>query len=149
MTPLYKKYSHSEFDENGVLNKFTLNCPDNFNFAYDVVDEIAKEEPERTALVWCDVEGNEKTIKFGEMSELSSKAANFLYSQGIRKGDRVMVILKRHYEYWYTVLALHKIGAILIDPGHGGKDPGRLRPAGHSHPHHSGCGISRTAEEYL
>lgn len=114
MTPLYKKYSHSEFDENGVLNKFTLNCPDNFNFAYDVVDEIAKEEPERTALVWCDVEGNEKTIKFGEMSELSSKAANFLYSQGIRKGDRVMVILKRHYEYWYTVLALHKIGAILI-----------------------------------
>lgn len=114
MTPLYNKYSRSELDENGVVSRFTLNCPDHFNFAYDVVDEIARQEPHKRALVWCDIEGNHREFCFSALSELSSRAANFLKKQGVKKGDRVMVILKRHYEYWYTLLALHKLGAIPI-----------------------------------
>lgn len=112
--PLYTKFSRSEFNVEGGLEKFSLQCPDNFNFAYDVVDEIARQEPKKNALVWCDPEKSEKIITFGEMSRLSSQAANFLKRSGIKKGDRVMLILKRHYEYWYTILALHKLGAIAI-----------------------------------
>lgn len=114
MEPLYKKFSTSVVDENGLLTEFKINCPDNFNFAYDVVDEIARIEPEKTALVWCNVEGDEKTLTFGEMSALSSQAAHVLAKNGVKKGDRVMLILKRHYEYWYTLLALHKLGAVAI-----------------------------------
>ncbi len=114
MKPLYQQFCRETFDANGVLTDFEVNCPENFNFAFDVVDAIAKEEPDKTALVWCDVEGREKIISFKEMSESSGKAANFLKKQGIGKGDRVMLILKRHYEYWYTILALHKIGAVAI-----------------------------------
>lgn len=114
MRPLYTKYSEQTFDENGVITGFSLNCPDNFNYAYDVVDVIAEQEPNKKALVWCDVEGNEREFTFHEISELSSRAANFLQKQGIAKGDRVMVMLKRNFEYWYTILALHKLGAILI-----------------------------------
>ena len=114
MEPLYKTFSRSTLDQNGYLTDFEILCPDNFNFAYDVVDEIARQEPDKTALVWCDVQGNEKKLTFGEMSALSSKAAAALQRAGIQKGDRVMVILKRHYEYWYTILALHKLGAVAI-----------------------------------
>lgn len=114
MKPLYKKFSRSEFDADGKLERFTIQCPDNFNFAYDVVDEIAAKEPDKTALVWCDTENREKVITFGEMSRLSNRAANFLTRNGIKKGSRVMLILKRHFEYWYTILALHKIGAIAV-----------------------------------
>lgn len=118
MNPLYTKFSKSEFDEEGKLTSFDITCDDNFNFAYDVVDAIAAEEPERTALVYCDESGMEKLISFGEMSSLSSKAANYLSRRGVKKGDKVMLILKRHYEYWYTILALHKIGAVAVPATH-------------------------------
>lgn len=114
MIELFKKFCKYETDENGCLTKFSVVCPENFNYAYDVVDEIAKINPTKTALVWCDVEGNEKIVNFDELSKQSNQAANFLTKSGVKKGDRVMLILKRHYEYWYVLLALHKIGAIAV-----------------------------------
>ncbi|MBD5143684.1 MAG: AMP-binding protein [Ruminococcus sp.] len=118
MEPLYKKFSTAEFDEQGNFKNFSLHYDENYNFAYDVVDEIAKQEPEKKAVVWCDEQGNEKILTFGEISKLSSQTANYLMSQGIQKGDRVLLMLKRHYEYWYINVALHKIGALSIPATH-------------------------------
>ena len=97
-----------------MLSTFSINCPKNFNFAYDVVDMRAEETPDKRALVWCNTAGEERTLTFGDLRRLSNQTANFFLSQGIGKGDKVMLILKRHYEYWYVLLALHKIGAIAI-----------------------------------
>ena len=118
MKPLYQKYSRAEFDKDGHFTGFSLHYDENYNFAYDVVDEIARQEPEKKAIIWCDEHDNEKILTFQEISELSSKAANFFLSQGIRKGDRVLLMLKRHYEYWYLHIALHKIGALSIPATH-------------------------------
>ena len=118
MEALYQKYSSAKFDEQGHFVGFSLHYDENFNFAYDVVDKIAEQEPEKTAIVWCDEQGREKILSFQEISELSSKAANYFLSQGIRKGDRVLLMLKRHYEYWYLHMALHKIGALSIPATH-------------------------------
>jgi acetyl-CoA synthetase len=97
---------------------FKIKIPANFNFAYDVVDETALKSPGKIAMVWCDDNGNEATFTFGQMKYYSDKAANFFRSAGIRKGDRVMLILKRHYEFWFCTLALNKIGAITIPATH-------------------------------
>jgi acetyl-CoA synthetase len=101
---------------------FKANCkiiiPEGFNFAYDVVDETATSHPDKTALVWCDESGASRTFTFGDMKRLSDQAASFLQSVGIGKGDPVMLILKRHYQYWYCLLALHKLGAIAIPATH-------------------------------
>jgi acetyl-CoA synthetase len=97
---------------------FEIKIPENFNFAYDVVDEIALETPEKTAMVWCDDKGSEATFTFGQMKHFSDKAANFFTSAGISKGDPVMLILKRRYEFWFCTLALNKIGAITIPATH-------------------------------
>ncbi len=118
MEALYQKFSHAEFDKNGQITKFSLEYPSNFNFAYDVVDAIAAEEPNKRAVVWCDDEGNDRTLTFGEISRLSSQTAHFLVGQGVRRGDRVMLMLKRHFEYWYVLIALHKIGAVAIPASH-------------------------------
>ncbi len=99
-------------------SEFKINIPDNFNFAYDVVDETALRTPDKTAMVWCDDNGNEAIFTFGQMKYFSDKAANFFRSAGIRKGDPVMLILKRHYEFWFCTLALNKIGAITIPATH-------------------------------
>ncbi|MDR1894503.1 MAG: AMP-binding protein [Spirochaetales bacterium] len=101
-----------------LCRNFSIRVPDNFNFAFDVVDRLGKEEPGRTALVWCDDHGRERTFTFKEMAELSSAAAWFFQKQGIRKGDRVMLILKRRYQFWYALLGLHKVGAIAIPATH-------------------------------
>ncbi len=114
MELLYKKYCREAFDSHGVLKTFEPVVPENFNFAYDVVDYIAHHEPKRRAMVWCNDEGEEKTFTFDDMRRWSNKTANYLLSEGIQKGDKVMVILKRHYEFWFTILALHKIGAVII-----------------------------------
>ena len=118
MLNLHQEYCTEKFDENGVLVDFQIHCPDNFNFAYDVVDRIASQEPDRRAMMWCNVDGDERMFTFGELKTLSDKAANVFLSHGIQKGDTVLLILKRHYEYWYTLLALHKIGAIAIPATH-------------------------------
>lgn len=118
MQAIYKNYCEEVFDENGVLQDITIKAPENFNFGYDVVDAIAKQDPSKRALVWCDINGNERTFTFGEISKLSNRAANFFISIGVKRGDFVLLILKRHYEYWYILPALHKIGAIAIPGTH-------------------------------
>ncbi len=115
---IYQDFCTERVDENGVLTDFSLNVPENFNFGYDVVDRIAAEEPGRTAMVWCNTEGEEHTFTFADMSRLSNQAANVLAAAGIGRGDTVMLALKRHYEYWYTVIALHKLGAVAIPVTH-------------------------------
>lgn len=105
-------------DYNDFYNNFRLNVPENFNFAYDVVDEYARLEPSKRALVWCDDREEEHTFTFADIKRLSDKTANFFLSRGIGEGDRVLVILQRRYEYWTVLMALAKIGAIAIPATH-------------------------------
>lgn len=111
---LYKKFCDIVLDENGVLKDFQLNIPDNYNFGYDVVDEMAKYAPNDIAVQWANPEHEEKTFTFKDISILSNKAANVFKKYGVKKGDKVLVILKRNYEYWYVAPALHKLGAVII-----------------------------------
>ncbi len=115
---IYQQFCEERFDEDGNLFDFKIKYPDNFNFGYDVVDLIAETEPEKAALVWCNAEGSELVLTFRDMQVLSNKAANVFRARGIVKGDKVMVMLKRHYEYWYTAVALHKLGAVLVPVTH-------------------------------
>ena len=115
---VYQEYCHELTDEKGNLKKLTLDYPDNFNFGYDVVDKIADEEPEKRALVWCNVEGEEHIFTFSDIKKYSNRMANVFRASGIGHGDRVMLILKRHYEYWFAAVALHKIGAVMIPATH-------------------------------
>ncbi len=114
MDLLYQRFCQEEFDKNGVLCKFRPVVPEDFNFAYDCVDYIARHQPDRRAMVWCDDLGHQRTFTFGDMSRYSNMTANLLLQNGVKRGDMVMVILKRHYQFWFTILALHKIGAVII-----------------------------------
>lgn len=105
-------------DYNDFYNNFKLKVPADFNYAYDVVDEYARLEPDKRALVWCDDNENERTFTFGDIKLISDKTANFFLSLGIGKGDTVLVILQRRHEYWTTLLALSKIGAVAIPATH-------------------------------
>lgn len=115
---VYQNYCHEITDEHGNLKKLTLDYPDNFNFGYDVVDKIADETPEKRALVWCNVEGEEHVFTFADIKKYSNRMANVFHNAGIGHGDRVMLILKRHYEYWFAAVALHKLGAVMIPATH-------------------------------
>ena len=115
---LYKRLCQEEFNEHGTLTRFSIHHPDNFNFAYDVMDVLAAEEPDSEALVWCNVAGEERRFTYGELGELSNRTANALRRAGVNKGDRVMLMLKRHHEYWTTILALHKLGAVAVPATH-------------------------------
>ena len=106
------------YDSNGMLTKFGIKYPDNFNFGYDIIDKYGEMEPDRRALFWVDLEGNEKLLTYGDLSRLSNKAANMFLSMGIKKGDHVMLVLKRNYQFWYVSIALMKIGAIAIPATH-------------------------------
>lgn len=99
-------------------NNYQVNIPDNFNFAYDIIDEWAKINPNKIALMWSNENGDHQNFTFKDLKEQSDKAASFFLSIGIGKGDMVMMILKRHYEFWIAILALHKIGAIAIPATH-------------------------------
>lgn len=101
--------SQKDFEEN-----FEFVVPENFNFAYDVMDAWAKETPDRLALLWCNDKGEERKFTFADLRKETNKAATYLLSLGIKKGDFVMLILKRRYQFWIAMLALHKIGAIAI-----------------------------------
>jgi acetyl-CoA synthetase len=116
---LEKFLSRQEFDSyEDFYEDFKINVPGDFNFAYDVVDDIASATPDRTAMVWCDDKGSEAIFTFAQMKYYSDKAANFFKSVGIKKGDPVMLILKRRYEFWFCLLGLHKLGAICIPATH-------------------------------
>lgn len=118
MSSIYKKFCKETFDEAGHLVDLKLQYPDNFNFGYHVVDAIAALTPEKRAVVWCNTENEERIFTFGEIKSLSDKAANLFADSGIQKGDKVMVLLKRHWEYWVIAVALHKLGAVLIPATH-------------------------------
>jgi acetyl-CoA synthetase len=111
---VWQKFIETTTDENGVLNSIKFKNVDKFNFAYDVVEEIAKKSPDKLAMLHIDSAKNERRFTFGDISRQSSMAANYFKSLGIKKGDRVMVVLKRHYHFWITIVALHKLGAIVI-----------------------------------
>ena len=107
-------FIHVEENAEGVLQHIEFTNDDKFNFAYDVVDKLAKKCPDKVAMLHISKEGKERTFTFRDMARYSSKVANYLQFLGIRKGDRVMLVLKRHYQFWFAILALHKIGAVAI-----------------------------------
>ncbi len=113
-----QRFCTETFDETGRLARFRVNCPENFNFGYDVVDAIAEEEPDKRALVWCNPEGEERIFSFDDIRRMSNQAANVFRSAGLKRGDRVLVLLKRHYEYWISTIAMHKLGVVLIPATH-------------------------------
>lgn len=110
----YKRFVKEEFDENGILTNFELDLKDNFNFSYDVIDEIAEIAPDKTAILWVNEHGEEHRFSFSDLKEKSNQVANMMLDHGVKKGDMVMSVLKRHYEYWFLAYGLMKIGAILI-----------------------------------
>ncbi|MCL2818692.1 MAG: AMP-binding protein [Actinomycetia bacterium] len=114
MQNLHKTYVAELYDSDGVLSDFSLTYPDRFNFGYDVVDRIADTEPDRLAMIWTNPEGEEHHFTFEDIKVWSNRTANFLASLGIGKGDPVMVIARRHYQFWFIAIALHKLGAIMI-----------------------------------
>ncbi len=113
-TSVYKKFIVTEKDEKGCLKNISFKNEDKFNFAFDVVDELAKKCPNKNAMYYVSNDKKEKTFTFADISRYSSMTANYFESLGIKKGDRVMLVLKRHYQFWFSILALHKIGAIVI-----------------------------------
>lgn len=108
------RYVSEAYDENNVLTKFDPIVPEDFNFGYNVVDDIAENDPERRAMVWVNPEGEEHVFTFADMKKWSDKTANFLADQGICRGDYVMVILRRHYQFWFVATALAKLGAVMV-----------------------------------
>ncbi len=112
---LHKFLDRTEFESyEDFKSNYKLNVPENFNFGFDVVDAWAEYDENKVALVWCNDDGLEKKYTFADIKKYSNKTANFFKSIGIKKGDRVLLILRRRYEYWFCAVALHKIGAILI-----------------------------------
>ena len=114
-----KEYVSSKFvecteAENGALQKIEFKNEDKFNFAFDIVDEIAKKAPEKLAMLHIDKHKVERRFTFNDMKRASNQCANYFKSLGIKKGDRVMLVLKRYYQFWYAILALHKLGAVAI-----------------------------------
>lgn len=97
---------------------FKINVPDNFNFGYDIVDGWAEKEPDKVALRWTNDKGERIDFTFADIKRESDKTAAFFMEQGIGKGDMVMLILKRRYEFWFSIVALHKIGAVVIPATH-------------------------------
>ena len=117
MLNIHQRYCKETF-YNGMLDKFEPVYNDDFNFAYDVIDEIAMNEPDRRAMLWCNAHGEEHTFTFADLMRGSSKAANILAARGVKRGDKVLLILKRHWQFWMIVLALHKLGAVGVPATH-------------------------------
>ena len=109
-----KRFLDAAEDENGVLQSLSFPNADQFNFAFDCVDAIAAKYPQKLAMLHLDKNKNERRFTFEDMSRASSRAANYFKALGIKKGDRVMLVLKRHYQFWFAILGLHKLGALAI-----------------------------------
>ncbi len=108
------KYVSTAKDENGILSGITFHDDEHFNFAYDVVDVLGRTKPDKLAMLHISNDGKERRITFKDMMVYSNKAANYFRYLGIKRGDRVMLVLKRHYQFWFAIIALHKIGAVAI-----------------------------------
>lgn len=111
-----RQTSFTDFED--FKTNYELQIPENFNFAFDVVDEWATQQPEKQALLWTNDKGECRSFSFAEIKHYSDKTAAFLQSQGIGKGDVVMCILKRRFEFWFSIIALHKLGAVIVPATH-------------------------------
>ena len=111
---IYENFVTPHEDDKGLVTSLSFHNTENFNFAFDIVDEMAKQKPDKLAMLHLDRFGNERRFSFRQISRDSSRAANYFKSLGIKKGDRVMLILRRHYQFWFCILGLHKLGAIPI-----------------------------------
>ena len=111
---IWEKFLSVEEREDGSLEKIRFKDPDRFNFAFDVVDGLARRKPDKLAMLHVDRSKVERYFTFADMSRYSSKAANYFRALGIRRGDRVLLILRRHYQFWFAILGLHKLGAVAL-----------------------------------
>ena len=111
---LCEKFLHADEDENGCLLGMNFDGADEYNFAFDTVDAIARREPDKLAMLHIANDMTERRFTFKDIKDASSQSANYFKSLGIRRGDRVMLVLKRHYQFWFSILGLHKLGAIAI-----------------------------------
>lgn len=111
---LHKEYINELYDNSGKLSRITFNVPERFNFAYDVIDRLGKTTPKRRAMLWVGKDGSERMFTFEDISRESDRVASMLLAHGVKKGDMVMLVLKRHFEFWPTIIACHKIGATAI-----------------------------------
>ena len=108
------KFIDTEEDENGALKKISFKDEEKFNFAFDIVDEIAKKTPDKLAMLHISKDKTERRFTYNDIKRHSNQCANYFKSLGIKKGDRVMLVLKRHYQFWFAVVALQKLGAVVI-----------------------------------
>ena len=111
---LCEKFLHTEEDERGALQNIRFEDTDHYNFAFDTVDAVARREPDKLAMIHIANDMTERRFTFKDFKDASSQSANYFKSLGIKRGDRVMLVLKRHYQFWYAILGLHKLGAIAI-----------------------------------
>jgi acetyl-CoA synthetase len=115
---LHTDYLTEEIGPEGFPVHFDLHCPDDFNFAYDVIDRLGRLTPGRRALRWCNDQGERADFTFADLAEQSDRAASYLASIGVTKGDRVLIMLKRHTQFWWAILGLHKLGAVAVPATH-------------------------------
>ena len=111
---IYEDYIETKEDKNGVLEKISFKNEHNFNFAFDLIDRMGREQPDKLALLHIDKNHVERRFTFADIKRASSQTANYLKSLGIKRGDKVLLILKRHYQFWLVMMALHKLGAVAI-----------------------------------
>lgn len=111
---LYKKFIKEEITKDGCLKDISFFNYENYNFGYDVIDYYGKKTPDKTALLWISHDLKEKKFSFADIMHMSNQVANYFLSLGIKKGDRVLVVLRRHYNFWMAMVALHKIGAVAV-----------------------------------
>ncbi|MBQ4323671.1 MAG: AMP-binding protein, partial [Clostridia bacterium] len=111
---IYRKYIDIVENENGTPTSITFKNHDNFNFAFDLVDALADREPEKLAMLHISRDKTERRFTFKDIKKASNQCANYFKSLGIKKGDRVMLVLKRHYQFWFAMMGLNKLGAIAI-----------------------------------
>ena len=109
---LCEKFIHAEEDERGAMTGVTFDGAEEYNFAFDTVDAIARRSPDKLAMVHVANDMTERRFTFKDIKDASSQAANYFSSLGITRGDRVMLVCKRHYQFWFSILGLHKLGAI-------------------------------------
>ena len=114
MKPLCEKFIQTEEDEHGALVNTTFSGAEEYNFAFDTVDAIARRSPDKLAMIHISNDMTERKFTFKDIKDASSQSANYFKSLGIKRGDRVMLVLKRHYQFWFAILGLHKLGAIAI-----------------------------------
>ncbi len=109
-----EKFVKTVEDESGALQSISFENTETFNFGFDVVDEVAELYPDKLAMIHLDKFKNERRFSFLDMKRYSNQTANYFTSLGIKKGDKVMLVLKRHYQFWFAMVALHKLGAVAI-----------------------------------